>query len=231
MSFAKKTVVVTGGTGALGQVVCEAFLAQGANVHSRYIEERELGYLPAALTGSDRFHTARVQLDDEAQVSAWLEGIGSFDVVVNIAGGFAMNPFVETSLADWRRMFDMNLTSVFLTSRQALRHFQGKANGRVITIGAFAAARKAGGMAAYTTSKAAVIHLTEVLAEETLASGITVNAILPTVMDTPANRKAMPDADVASWVPPRAVADTILFLCRDESWPITGACIPLRGHC
>ena len=231
MSFGDKNVVVTGGTGALGQAVCGAFLALGGTVHSSYIEDREIERLPSTLTDCERFHTKRVELTNETQVADWFAEIGAFDALVNIAGGFAMSPMVDTSLKDWRHMFDMNLETVYLTCREALRHFGGKNRGRIVNIGAFAAARKVAGMAAYTTSKAAVIHLTEVLAEETIATGVTVNAILPTIMDTPANRKAMPDADFSTWVPTGSVAETIVFLCQDDSWPITGACIPLRGHC
>jgi len=135
----------------------------------------------------------------------------------------------ELTFADWSHMFNMNLNTCFLTSREALRSFDQ--HGRIINVAAFAASKIMGGMGAYTASKNAVIHLTGVLAEESLAQKITVNAVLPTIMDTPANRAAMPDADVTTWVPLENVAHTILFLAEDQSWHITGACIPLRGHC
>lgn len=230
MSFEQKKIVVTGGTGAVGRAVCAAFLTAGAHVYSSYVVEDELESLPEALKSSERFHTAKVDLTSETAVTAWFAEVGQPDVVANIAGGFAMGPFAETSLKTWQHMQSMNLTTCFLTCREALRTFDPKGHGRIINVSAFAAAGRTGGMAAYTTSKCGVIALTEALAEETLSQKITVNAVLPTIMDTPGNRAGMPDADFGTWVPTENVAATILYLAAEASWHITGATIPLRGH-
>ena len=228
MEFQNVHVAISGGTGGLGQCVSTAFLAQGATVYSSYVNDHEVENLPQELQ-SDRFHTQKVDLTDEAAVQTWLNAIPDLKVMINIAGGFAMAPFEDTSLQDWHAMMHMNLDTAFLTSRTALSIFRQNDFGRIINIGAFAATQRMGGMTAYKVSKAAVIHMTESLAEETLQDGITVNAVLPTIMDTATNRAAMPDADFSTWIPLACVADTILHLAKTESWPITGACIPIRG--
>lgn len=231
MQWQEMIVIVTGGTGALGRVICEAFLARGAAVYTSFIVERELETLPPSLREHPRFHMRRVDLTSDSEVSEWISSLSRLDVLVNVAGGFAMSPIAETTLANWEHQFNMNLKTAFLCSREALAHMNRQDEGRIINVGAFAATRRIPGMGPYTTSKAAVLHMTEVLAEETLAQKITVNAVLPTVMDTPGNRVSMPEADFGAWVPLSNVADTILYLAAPESWHITGALIPLRGHC
>ncbi|CAM2010272.1 SDR family oxidoreductase [Acanthopleuribacter pedis] len=230
MSFENKKVVVTGGTGAVGRAVCEAFLKAGADVYSSFVVDAELENLSPALSESDRFHTEKVDLTDERSVATWYANIGRPDVVANIAGGFSMGPFAEISSEDWQKMQAVNLTTCFLSCREALRKMDPNGHGRIINVAAWAAVGRTGGMAAYTTAKSGVISLTEALAEETLLQKITVNAVLPTIMDTPANREAMPDADFDAWVPTANVAETILFLSGESAWHITGAAVPLRGH-
>ncbi|CAM2065098.1 SDR family oxidoreductase [Sulfidibacter corallicola] len=230
MTFQGKKVMVTGGTGAIGTAVSSAFLEAGADVYSSYIVAEELDRLPADLENSDRFHTDKVNLLDETEVQAWFEKVGTPYVVANIAGGFDMAAVKDTELSAWQKMIDINLSTCFLTSRQALRAMDAVGEGRIVNVASFAAVQRIGGMAAYTTAKRAVIALTEAMAEETLATKITVNAILPTIMDTPANRTGMPDADFSTWVPGENVAKTILFLADPSSWHITGASLPLRGH-
>ncbi len=228
MTFEGKKVVVTGGTGALGSAVSQAFLAAGAKVHSSYIVDAEIENLTSGLRENNHFKTTKVNLTDETSVRDWFSEIDGPDILVNVAGGFSMSMLRETDYSAWQHMINMNLNTAFLTSREAVRLMTG--HGRIINVGAFAATRVVPGMCAYTTSKGGVIHLTEVLAEETLAEKITVNAVLPTIMDTPGNRAAMPDADFSTWVPLENVEDTVLFLADEKSWHITGACIPLRGH-
>lgn len=231
MHFKHKQVLVTGGTGALGRAVCSAFLAEGATVTATYILDQELDSLPVSLKDNAFFLAHRLNLTQESEVVACLGKLPCLDVLVNVAGGFAMGPFAEMSQKDWAHMFEMNLTTAFLTCREALKHMQRQDQGRIINVGAFAASQTPPGMAAYTSSKAGLLHLTGVLAEETLATKITVNAVLPSIMDTAGNRRAMPDADFSSWVPVENAADTIVYLARDSSWHVTGALIPLRGHC
>jgi len=229
MSFEGKNVVVTGGTGALGSAVACAFLDQGAIVYASFIKDEELEQLPAAMRDEERCKLNRVDLRDEVAVIAWFDHIESVDVLVNVAGGFAMSSISETRFEDWREMAAMNLDSCFLCCREGLARMKDRPFGRIVNIGAFAACKAPAGMGPYTVSKAGVAHLTEVLAEETLTDEITVNAVLPTIMDTPGNRAAMPDADTGAWVPLPRVAETILYLCGSGSGHITGALIPLRG--
>ncbi len=227
MSISGKKVWVTGGAGALGMAICKAFLAEDAAV---WALDRGEGR-SAELEGNDRFHFYKIDLTSEAEVIKLFSGIDAPDVLVNAAGGFSMAPLSQTSLEDWSHMQKINLTTVFLTCREAVKAMNPSKGGRIINVSSFAAEGRTGGMAAYTVSKGGVIALTQALAEETLSSNITVNAVLPTVMDTPANRNAMPDADFSTWVPLENVAATMMFLARDSSWHITGACIPVRGHC
>lgn len=230
MSLEGKWIVVTGGTGALGSKVCETFLSLGAHVSASYILDDELANLPEALAANERFEMRRLDLSHESEVEAWFISLPRIDVLVNVAGGFAMAPFTQTSLADWNHMFDMNLKTNYLCSREALKRMQAQDTGRIINVGAFAARDGVAGMSAYSTSKAAVMHLTQSLAEETLSTKITVNAVLPSIMDTPGNRLAMPDAPHDNWTPVANVADTIAYLAKDSSWHITGALIPVRGR-
>ena len=231
MTFSNKTVVITGGSGALGVVASQAFLDRGAVVHASYVLARERARLPESLTASDRFHLTEVDLTRESSVCSWFDRIGALDVLVNIAGGFSMAPFIETELEAWRKMQDMNLTTTFLTCREGLKRMDPERDGRIINVAAYAAVGPTSGMAAYTVSKCGVLHLTRTLAEETLNTKVTVNAVLPTILDTPANRESMPDADFSTWTPLENAAHTILFLAEPMSWHVTGACIPLRGHC
>lgn len=231
MTYSVEHVVVTGGTGALGQAVCTAFVRAGAQVTATYIDAAELARLPAELQKSEQFTTAKVDLVDESAVTAFFERFERLDVLVCVAGGFAMGDLTGLSLAEWRRMHDLNLTTCFLASREGLKRMDRDRGGRIVHVGAFAAENRVGGMSAYTTSKAAVLNLTRSLAEETLRSNITVNAVLPTIMDTPGNRAGMPDADFDDWVPLETVAATIDFLASAAACPITGALIPLRGRC
>lgn len=231
MSFQGKEVLITGASGALGKAVCKAFLDLGANVHASYIRDEELANLSQELAENDQLEMRRLDLTHEWEVQSWFQSIPQLDVLVNVAGGFSMNPVIDTSLESWDHMFEMNLKTAFLCCREGLIRMKETGEGRIINVGAFAAAKRCGGMAAYTTSKAGVLHLTEVMAEETLDSHITVNAILPTIMDTENNRKAMPDEDFSKWVPLSQVASTITFLAHPDNWPITGALIPVRGRC
>lgn len=230
MVDSQDTAIITGGTGALGRTVCQALLEQGITVHASYLLEKELKTLPDSFRNNPKFCLSRVDLTQEDAVMDWFDSIGRFRILVNIAGGFAMAPIVETTSDAWRRMQDMNVTTVFNCCREALRRFASDDHGRIVNIGAFAALNPPGGLSAYTTAKAAVMNLTRALAEETLHVTTTVNALLPTVMDTLANREAMPDANPAEWVPTGAVADAILYLTQRDTWPITGALLPLRGH-
>jgi NAD(P)-dependent dehydrogenase (short-subunit alcohol dehydrogenase family) len=175
-----------------------------------------------------------VDLTDAAATAAALDKVvaaqGGIDVLVNIAGGFAWETLADGSLATWARMQAMNLTSNVTITQLALPHLGKGAEGRIVNIGAGAAIKAGMGMGAYAAAKSGVHRLTEALAEELAGQGVTVNAVLPSIIDTPTNRADMPDADFSSWVQPAAIADVILFLASPAARAITGALIPVtRG--
>jgi NAD(P)-dependent dehydrogenase (short-subunit alcohol dehydrogenase family) len=227
-----RSIIVTGGFGVLGQAVAEAFAKAGDKVARIDFAEQ-----PAvALAGS--LDIGGVNLTDGDATQAALDKVaaahGGIDVLVNVAGGFTWETLEEGSLDSWARMQAMNLTTNATITKLALPALtaSGARNGggRIVNIGAGAAIKAGMGMGAYAASKSGVHRLTEALAEELAGAGVTVNAILPSIIDTPTNRKDMPDADVSQWVKPEAIADVILFLASPAARAVTGALIPVtRG--
>lgn len=211
-------VVVTGGHGALGRVVADELRARGA--------------LVATL---DRGGPQGVDLTDTASTAAGLLAAaaslgGGIDGLVNIAGGFAWEALDGGSVDTWDRMYQMNLRTAVVASQQALPWLKASARASIVNVGALAAGKAAAGMGAYAASKAGVARLTEALAEEHKAQGLRVNAVLPSTLDTPANRASMPEADPTRWVVPAKLAAAIAFLLSDEASEITGALIPVAGR-
>jgi NAD(P)-dependent dehydrogenase (short-subunit alcohol dehydrogenase family) len=225
--FSGKHVVVTGGTGALGRAVVEAFLGAGATC---IVPHR--GAAPAEMARSDRLSlVGAVELADEAHVMRFYAELPELWASVHAAGGFAGAPATETPLAALRAQLDENLVSAFLCSREAVRRL-GKGPGRVVNVASRAALEPTGGTIAYTIAKAGVVALTRALADEvkgSSGSSILVNAVVPTVIDTPANRKAMGSSPevVARWSKPADVAATILWLASPENRVTTGAIVPV----
>jgi NAD(P)-dependent dehydrogenase (short-subunit alcohol dehydrogenase family) len=228
-----RDVVVTGGTGALGGAVLEHLLARGATCHVPCVEKSIPAHL-AALGGGERLRaTPGVDLGDEAAVSAYYAALPGLWASVQLAGGFAMAPATETSLADLRAMFELNAVTCFLACREAIRAIRrsgGGRGGRLVNVAARPALVPIGGMVAYTTSKAAVASLTACLAAEVQGEGILVNAVVPSIMDTPANRRATPDADFDRWPRPAEVAAAIGFLASPTSALTWGALVPVYGR-
>lgn len=220
-----RSIVVTGGFGALGRVVGAAFAANGDKVAL-------VDFAAAPVDGSAAcLHIGGVDLTDSAASAAAVEQVktnfGGIDMLVNIVGGFTWEMVADGSVESWQRMYAMNvLTTVTMTKAAlpALLHAQGA---RIVNIGAGAAIKADAGMGAYAASKAGVHRLTESLAAELSGKDITINAILPSIIDTPANRADMPDADFSNWVRPEAIADVLLFLASPASRAITGALIPV----
>jgi NAD(P)-dependent dehydrogenase (short-subunit alcohol dehydrogenase family) len=222
MELSGKNVIVTGGFGALGAVVAEAVAAAGAKVALVDRAAAPAG-LANAFGGRDLTDAAAAKrtIDEIAEKFGALHGL------VNIAGGFRFETLKDGDIATWDFMYQVNLKSAVCACKVALPHLmQG---GRIVNIGAGAAAKAGLGMGAYAASKAGVAKLTEALSEELKGQGITVNAILPSIIDTQANRKDMPKADFSKWVTPQAIADVILFLLSEKSRAITGASIPVPG--
>ena len=229
MDFRDHDVVVTGGTGALGGAVVAALVAAGAVCHVPYVVAAEAERFPL------RDHTrvklmAGIDLTDEAAVTRLYQGAGNVWASIHLAGGFAMSAVGATSKADLMKQVEMNFVTAFLCSRAALNVM--RAGGRIVNVAARPALewRSGAGMAAYTASKAAVAALTVALAEEVAKSGILVNAVAPSIMDTPANRAAMPKADFAAWPKVDEVASTIVFLASPDNKVTRGGIVPVYGR-
>jgi NAD(P)-dependent dehydrogenase (short-subunit alcohol dehydrogenase family) len=232
MTFSHRTVLVTGAAGNLGRVVAEAFAERGANLVlvdlGRERLERAFG------AGDGRRLLVPTNLLDQGEVDAAVtEAVGRFeriDVLCNIAGGFRMGPPVhETSDETWNFLFDVNARTLLHAVRAVVPRMIGSGGGKIINVGAFAAQKGVAQMGAYCAAKSAVIRLTEAMAAELRAKDINVNCVLPTIIDTPENRAAMPGADPGRWVAPRDLAATILFLASDEARAIHGAALPVTA--
>ena len=223
-----QSVIITGGFGALGQVVAQAFADRGDKVARIDFAKEPAGALPGALD------IGGVDLTDQAATQAALDKViatnGGIDVLVNIAGGFTWETLEGGSLDTWAKMHAMNVTTNITITRLALPELKKSANGRIINMGAGGAVKAGMGMGAYAASKAGVHKLTEALAEELADSTVTVNAVLPSIIDTPANRKDMPDADPKGWVTAEGIADVMLFLASPASAAVTGALIPVTRN-
>ncbi len=223
MRLQNKTVVITGGSGALGQVVVPVCVDAGARVivvdrHSRATEAQGVRVMTADITN---------EADIRRLVEAILEEVGQIDVLINLVGGFELGRVIETDLSLWQRMLTMNLTAAFLLSKAVLPHMLQQRTGRIVHVAARAAVEPFPGAAAYVVSKAGLAALIRVLALELAGSGVTVNGLLPTTIDTPANRRSMPDADPSKWVNPKSIADMVSFLVSNEASQTNGALIPL----
>jgi len=216
-------VVVTGAFGALGRAVVSELVGRGYRVAA-------VDVAPAPAQTDAALALGGVDLTDEPAVIAAYhtvaEKLGGLDALVNIAGGFTWEPVETGSIDSWEAMFRINLRTAAASSRAALPHLL-KNGGAIVNIGAAGAIQPGTGMAPYAASKAGVRALTESLAEELRGKKVRVNAILPTIIDTPANRSSMPDADTSAWVRPQSAAKVIAFLISDEASAITGASLPL----
>ena len=220
-----RTLVVTGGHGILGKAVVEAALAQGLNVA---LIDHATGKAP-----DGALEIGGVDLTDAGATGAAMakvvERFGGIDALLNVAGGFVWQT-TEDARPAWDRMFALNLTTALNASRAALPHLKASAEGRIVNVGANGALKAAAGMGAYGASKSAVHRLTEALAEELKSTSVTVNAVLPSILDTPQNRTDMPGADPAKWVQPSDLAEIMLFLASPASRAMTGALVPVTGR-
>jgi NAD(P)-dependent dehydrogenase (short-subunit alcohol dehydrogenase family) len=226
-----RTVFVTGAAGHLGRAVAEAFALQGANLvltGRRESLERAYGseHAKRLFAPADLLDQPQV----EAAVAAALARFGRIDVLCNIAGGFRMGaPVHETSDDDWNYLFDVNLRTMLHAVRAVVPPMLTAGGGKVVNVAAAAAQKAAARMGTYTASKAGVIRLTEAMAAELRERNVNVNCVLPTIIDTPDNRAAMPDANPARWVAPGDLANVIVFLASDEARAIHGAALPVTG--
>jgi NAD(P)-dependent dehydrogenase (short-subunit alcohol dehydrogenase family) len=228
-----RVAIVTGGAGALGLSVTRRFLGAGAVVAIPYVVPAEADALRTAIAADQaaRLVAEHVDVMDEAALGGFVERVRArhrrIDVLVNLVGGFAGGDLAATSLVEWRRLMDLNLTSVVVACRAVLPEMTRARYGRIVNVASRAVLAPSGGFIAYTVGKAAVMTLTQALAQEVRAQGVTVNAVAPSTMDTPGNRQAMPDADRSTWVSTDAVAAAIAFLASEEAGGVSGAVVPV----
>ena len=229
MSLEGKTIAITGAFGALGSAIVQTALARGMKVAA--VDRSAQPHVPEALAGAHLFGGvdlghAEAAAEAFARVAAELGGL---DALVNVAGGFHWETLDGGKLETWDQMFAMNLRTAVASSQAALPHLLAH-GGSIVNVGANGASKAGAGMGAYAASKAGVARFTEALAEELKDRGITVNAVLPSTIDTAANRADMPKADFSRWVQPSQLADVILFLVSDQARAITGALLPVIGR-
>ena len=233
--FQEKVILVAGGTGGLGRAVSLAFLVEGAKVLVTYRIQKGLDALKiAAGANATRLAGFEVDVTEEAAVGQLVEKVlaqhGRLDVLVNTVGGYAGGTKLwelETKIFD--QMLNLNLRSGYVLSRAAVRAMLKKGRGAIVNVASKAATDHAAGAATYAASKSAAVALLDSLAADLKGSGIRVNSILPSIIDTEANRKAMPAADFSKWPKPEEIARVILFLCSDDASVIHGAAIPVYG--
>ena len=232
MSLDNRTVIVTGAAGNLGKAVAHAFAALGANLVLVDLERKSLER--AFEAENDRRSFAPANLLDMSGATRVAEAaiarFGRIEVLCNIAGGFRMGEMVhETSDENWNFLFDINTRTVLHAVRAVVPHMVAAGGGKIVNIGAFAAQKGVAQMGAYTASKATVIRMTEAMAAELREKNINVNCVLPTIIDTPENRAAMPKADPAKWVAPSDLANVIVFLASDAARAVHGAAVPVTS--
>jgi NAD(P)-dependent dehydrogenase (short-subunit alcohol dehydrogenase family) len=223
-----RVTFITGAKGGLGSFITNAFLATGATVvgASRSISQQDFP--------SPNFLALPVDFTKSTAVTGAVKSIidrhHRLDVLVHVVGAFAGGQSVaETDDTIWQQMQDLNLTSAFYTLRAAIPHLRKSGSGRIVVIGSLAAVEPHAGTAAYVTFKAALAMLVRTVALENRDAGLAANVVLPGTMDTPANRKAMPNADFSKWLKPNDVADLVLWLCDERAGHITGSAIPIGG--
>jgi NAD(P)-dependent dehydrogenase (short-subunit alcohol dehydrogenase family) len=222
-----KVIVVTGALGALGKVVAETAQSRGARIAG-------IDHAPSQVSATpERIEIGGVDLSDATQATTAVETaakhFGRLDALINIAGGFAFETVGDGDIKTWQRMYALNVLTALNGSRAALPHLAASKAGRIVNIGAMGALQAGSGMGPYAASKAGVHRLTEALASEWKGK-VTVNAVLPSIIDTRANRADMPKADFSKWVTPQELAEVILFLVSDAASGITGALIPVGGR-
>jgi NAD(P)-dependent dehydrogenase (short-subunit alcohol dehydrogenase family) len=234
MNLSGKVLVVTGSGGVLGQAVAAVLRSYGATLALIDHAPAPVAAPTAAAPKSGTFHYGGIDLTLEDAARSVMERIakdaGRLDGLINVAGGFRWQKLAGGTLESWDAMYRLNLRTTVIACQTALPFLLQSGGGRIVNVGAMGAVKAASGMGAYAASKAGVAKLTEALADELKDKGITVNAILPSTLDTPKNRLDMPDADFSRWVTPAEAAEVIAFLVSDAARAVTGALIPVVGR-
>ena len=232
LNFKDKTVIITGAAGNLGRATAAAFEIAGANL---VLVDQFAAALNAAYPCNEG-HRIKCPIDlmvlneIEAAVTRAESRFGPIDVLAAIAGGFHMGETVHSLPGDkWELMMDLNARTLLNTTAVVVPKMIENSSGKIVTIGANAARQGMANMGAYIAAKSAVIRLTETMSSELRGKGVNVNCVMPSIIDTPENRSAMPAADPNNWVSPEKLANVILFLCSEEASAVHGACIPVIG--
>lgn len=226
-------VLLTGGTGGLGQGVTPILLAQGVDtITIPYIKAQEVERLKTRLSPADlaRIRFVEANLTDEASVERLVNGMPRVDVLIHLVGGFSMGKTHEYSYEQWRKDFDLNLNTAFLVCKHSLRRMLEQNYGRIVTVGSRGAVAPGAQLAAYCASKAGVVALTQAIADETRGTPITANVVLPSIIDTTANRAAMSEAEVSRWVSAESLGQVICFLASEAAGDLRGAAVPVYGN-
>jgi len=235
MNFKGKTAIVTGGTGALGSVVAGQFFDAGANIAIPYNSEKSLPNIPKRLVDKkERILLLQTDLTVEDQVNVFTDGVvkkfGTIDFLANTAGGYAGgSEIADVTVAEWDGMMNLNLKSAFLICSSVLRVMRKQKSGTIVNISAMAALSPSAKKGPYAVSKRGVVTLTETIAEEVKGTGITANAIAPSIILTDANKQSMPKSDFTKWVTPEEISQCILYLCSHEARSISGNVIKMYG--
>jgi len=235
MRFSGKLALVTGGTGGLGRAVTLAFLAEGAKVVVTYQKQEEFDAVKSAAgKNGASLEGRRVDVTDEAAVRQLIESIlaqhNRLDILVNAVGGFAAGKLWELDTKAFDLMMALNVRSGYALARTVAPVMLKQKSGAIVNVASKAALDHGAGVAAYAASKAAALALMDSLAAEVKGTGVRVNSVLPSIIDTEANRKAMPNADFTKWPKPEEIARVILFLCSDDAKLIHGAAVPVYGE-
>ena len=231
-NFSNKIVLITGGTGALGSSITKTFIESNATVISSYHNDKETEKIQTDTKPTVQLIKANIINEEEVEklVSEILDKYGRIDILVNVVGAFRGGKTVmELEEKEWDMMMNVNLKSAFLISKHVARQMISSKYGKIIHVSSRLGLHSEGRDSAYAASKSGLIRLVESLAEETRNSNINVNCIMPSIIDTQANRKAMPNADFNKWLKPVDLANVVLFLCSEEAKTITGAAIPTFG--
>ena len=232
--FSNKTVLVTGGTGALGISITRAFIASNAKVISSYVLDAEIEQLKKEEENKPPVQLIKADVTKEQEVeklvSSSINGYGNIHVLVNVVGGYLGGKSVsELDQKEWDLMMNMNLKSAFLISKHVIPQMASSKYGKILHVSSRTGLKSDGYDSAYAASKSGLIRLVESMSEELKKSNINVNCIMPSIIDTEANRRAMPTADYSKWLKPHDLANVVLFLCSDDAKAITGAAIPTYG--